>query len=229
MEIANKFNYMTATPDLGAVLKYTNNSILQKLNCIKPAIVQSFDAEDLTVNVQIAEKKIIGINKDGTNKVADYPEIKAKICYACPFITYPIKKGQECLLLFSDREIESWFITGQAQTPSYTRMHSITDAFAIFGIRSIPQMIQIMSNCLNLFYGNGNIAIKENQTDIKNDKININTTTTIKLYNDSTTLLTLLNGLIDVIEELKISGNSFNTASVQTLEGYKATFATLLE
>lgn len=171
MEIANKFNYMTATPDLGAVLKYTNNSILQKLNCIKPAIVQSFDAESLTVNVQIAEKKIIGINKDGTNKVADYPEIKAKICYACPFITYPIEQGQECLLLFSDREIESWFITGQAQTPSYTRMHSITDAFAIFGIRSIPQMIQIVSDCLNLFYKNSSLQIKENNIVINTNKI----------------------------------------------------------
>lgn len=171
MEIANKFNYMTATPDLSAVIKYTNNSILQKLNCIKPAIVQSFDAESLTVNVQIAEKKIIGINKDGTNKVADYPEIKAKICYACPFITYPIEQGQECLLLFSDREIESWFITGQAQTPSYTRMHSITDAFAIFGIRSIPQMIQIASDCLNLFYKNSNLQLKENNIVINTNKI----------------------------------------------------------
>lgn len=171
MEIANKFNYMTATPDLGAVLKYTNNSILQKLNCIKPAIVQSFDTEDLTVNVQIAEKKIIGINKDGTNKVADYPEIKAKICYASPFITYPIEQGQECLLLFSDREIESWFITGQAQTPSYTRMHSITDAFAIFGIRSIPQMIQIVSDCLNLFYKNSSLQIKENKIVINTNQI----------------------------------------------------------
>lgn len=172
MEIANKFNYMTATPDLGAVLKYTNNSILQKLNCIKPAIVQSFDAESLTVNVQIAEKKIIGINKDGTNKVADYPEIKAKICYACPFITYPIEQGQECLLLFSDREIESWFITGQAQTPSYTRMHSITDAFAIFGIRSIPQMIQIASDALNLFYKGNSLKITE--TDIQADNFKAN-------------------------------------------------------
>lgn len=171
MEIANKFNYMTATPDLGAVLKYTNNSILQKLNCIKPAIVQSFDAESLTVNVQIAEKKIIGINKDGTNKVADYPEIKAKICYACPFITYPIEQGQECLLLFSDREIESWFITGQAQTPSYTRMHSITDAFAIFGIRSIPQMITILADTLHLFYGNNSIKLSDtNGTQITNLK-----------------------------------------------------------
>lgn len=165
MEIANKFNYMTATPNLSAVLKYTNNSLLQKLNCIKPATVQSLDVENLTVNVQIAEKKIIGINKDGTNKVADYPEIKAKICYASPYITYPIEKGQECLLLFSDREIESWFITGQAQTPSYTRMHSITDAFAIFGIRSIPQMIQIASDCLNLFYGANSLKISN--TDIQ--------------------------------------------------------------
>lgn len=182
MEIANKFNYMTTTPDLGAVLKYTNNSILQKLNCIKPAIVQSFDIENLTVNVQIAEKKIIGINKDGTNKVADYPEIKAKICYASPFITCPIEQGQECIILFSDREIESWFITGQAQTPSYTRMHSITDAFAIFGIRSIPQMIQILSEALHLFYygtdlqlGVGDIISNAPSYTINaNSQININ-------------------------------------------------------
>ena len=202
MEIANKFNYITSTPNLSAVLKYTNNCLLKKLNCIKPAIVQSLDAENLTVNVQIAEKKIIGINKDGTNKVADYPEIKAKICYASPYITYPIEKGQECLLLFSDREIESWFITGQAQTPSYTRMHSITDAFAIFGIRSIPQMIQIVSDCLNLFYKTSSIQLKDGSINIKTNKITLDGTdciadNTYTITNGTT--ITTKNGIITSI------------------------------
>lgn len=172
MQTINKFNQLGSTPDLGQIIKTSGLSIASELNCMRIAIVQEFYPDDLTVQVQIAGKKTIGLNPDGSQRVREYAPIYAKICYCNPFITYPIKKGDECVLLFSDREIESWFINGDVNPEGYSRMHDLTDAVALFGIRSIPNMISILSNALHLFYGNSSIELTKNG-------VNINGTLTI--------------------------------------------------
>lgn len=172
MQTINRFNQLGSTPDLGQIIKTSGLSIASELNCMRIAIVQEFYPEDLTVQVQIAGKKTVGLNSDGSQRVREYAPIYAKICYCNPFITYPIKKGDECVLLFSDREIESWFINGDVNPEGYTRMHDLTDAVALFGIRSIPNMISILSDALHLFYGNSSIELTESG-------VNINGTLTI--------------------------------------------------
>lgn len=152
MEIPNNFNYKASVPDISNVVKFSGFDIASKLNCVRIASVEEVHYDDLTVTVRLLNKKTLGLNKDGTPNVSDYPLIRAKICYCNPFITSPINKGDECILLFSDREIESWFINGEANPLAYQRMHDITDAFAIFGIRSLPNMIQILQDALHLNY-----------------------------------------------------------------------------
>ena len=79
----------------------------------------------------------------------------------------------ECILLFNDREIETWFINGGANPEKYPRMHELTDAVAIFGIRSLPLMIQIMTDCLHLFYGNSSLQLKETEANLNGSTINL--------------------------------------------------------
>ena len=172
MQTINKFNQLGSVPDMGQIIKSSGLAMASELNCMRIGIVQEFYPQDLTVQVQIAGKRTIGLNPDGTQRVREYAPIYAKVCYCNPFITYPIKKGDECVLLFSDREIESWFINGDVNPEGYTRMHDLTDAVALFGIRSIPNMISILSNALHLFYGNSSIELTENG-------VNINGTLTI--------------------------------------------------
>lgn len=57
-------------------------------------------------------------------------------------LTFPIKEGDECLLVFSDLEIDSWLANGG--TENYTlssRRHDLSDAIAIFGLRSKPRSV----------------------------------------------------------------------------------------
>lgn len=150
MEIPNNFNYKASIPDISDVIRFGTLKTASDLNCLRIATVEEFHAEDLTVTVRLLNKRTLGQNKDGTPNVRDYALIRAKICYCNPYITNDIKQGDDCLLLFSDREIESWFINGDAQPVNYQRMHDLTDAFAIFGIRSIPKMIDIVADCLHL-------------------------------------------------------------------------------
>lgn len=182
MQTTNRFNQMAnaSMVDLNQVTKSSGLKMASELNCMRIAIVREFNPDDLTVQVQIAGKRNIGMNQDGTPRVQDYAPIYAKVCYCVPYATWEIKPGDECILLFSDREIESWFINGDINPEGYPRMHDLTDAVAIFGIRSLPNMITLLRNCLNLFYGNSSMQFKDNEIDITSALLSIagNTTQT---------------------------------------------------
>lgn len=101
-----------------------------------PAIIQSFDAEALTCDVQpaIQGKQIL---EDGTVTAVNLP-----LLLDCPVVfphaggcslTFPIKSGDECLVVFSARAIDFWWQQGGVQPPAETRMHDLSDGFVIPG------------------------------------------------------------------------------------------------
>lgn len=177
MQITSKFTQYATNADL----TQTINSAMQKnaldLNCVRIGIIQDFYPENLTAQVLISGKKFAGMNVDGSQILREYPPIYAKVCYCNPFETFPLTKGMECILLFSDREIESWFINGSNNPQAYPRMHDLTDAIAIVGIRSLPNMINILTDCLHLFYGNSSLQLKNTETDINSNTINLSANT----------------------------------------------------
>nr|DAT18297.1 MAG TPA: baseplate protein [Caudoviricetes sp.] len=175
--MTSNFTQMTNTPDLFQALKASQNNLSNSLNCVRIGIIQKFYEENLTAEVLIANKKLLGLNRDGSQILQDYPPIYAKVCYCNPFQTFPLTQGMECILLFADREIESWFINGGVNPLSYTRVHDKTDAIAIVGIRSLPNMINILTDCLHLFYGNSSLQLKNTETDINSNTINLSANT----------------------------------------------------
>lgn len=177
MEIQNKFSQLAVQSDLTTVLKNVINKVGLELNCVRVGIIESFNAEDLTAEVLITNKRTLGINKDGTQNTKEYAVITAKICYCTPYITYPIEKGEECILLFNDRELESWFISGEVQPEAYPRMHDLTDCIAIVGLRSLAKMIEIMADTLHLFYKTSDIQIKENSIVSNTSAFDVNADT----------------------------------------------------
>ena len=198
MNIQNRFNQLSGKADLTIVLKNVINKVGLELNCVRVGIIQSFNAEDLTAEVLIANKKTLGLNKDGTQNVKDYALITAKICYCCPYITYPIEQGEECILLFNDREIESWFVTGEVQPEAYQRMHDLTDCIAIVGLRSLAKMIEIAANTLDIFYKGNSIKITGKDIQADNFKAtngaSLNADTTFTSYDGKT--ITVNSGII---------------------------------
>ena len=166
MQINSRFNQLSNKPDLTQVVKSATLKNAQELNCVRIGIIKEFYPETLTAKILLANKKVVGINPDGTQQVRDYAPIIAKVCYCNPFCTFPLTEGMECVVLFSDRELERWFINGDVNPRAYERLHDLTVAIAIAGIRSLPQMIEILADCLNLFYGTSNIALSENLINI---------------------------------------------------------------
>ena len=173
MLIPNKFQSMALPADLTQTISAAGTKTAMDINCMRIGVVQEFYPENLTAQIKLVDKKLMGLNPDGSQILEEYPPIYAKVCYCNPFCTFPLTQGMECILLFNDRELETWFINGGSNIQSYPRMHDLTDAIAIVGIRSLPQMIQILTDCLHLFYGTSRLQLKESEADISSGTINL--------------------------------------------------------
>lgn len=107
-----------------------------------PGIIQSFDAAKLTCSVQPA------ISGKVTNPDGSIIEQKMPMLLDCPVVfpggggctlTFPIAAGDECLVVFSSRCIDSWWAYGGVQGQAEHRMHDLSDGFAHVGVRSQPR------------------------------------------------------------------------------------------
>lgn len=56
-------------------------------------------------------------------------------------ITFPVKKDDQCLVLFGERALDRWITEGDIQPPQDMRMHSLSDAICLVGMSSEPQAI----------------------------------------------------------------------------------------
>lgn len=109
-----------------------------KLNTACPGVIDSFDAETQTATVLPAIQ--MRTNIDNEIDYVDLPPI-LNVPVVFPFVetagfalTLPIKQGDNCLLIFSQRGLDNWHQSGGVQPPEEgvgTRHHDITDALAI--------------------------------------------------------------------------------------------------
>jgi len=163
--MSQNFINLRNEPDLMSVLiSFEQMLKYNKINCVRVAIVDEYDKDNRVAKVTIANKLVIGQNDDGSQITQNYAPIYAKVLFfgwGDIGITHPVKQGMEGILLFSDREIESWYINGNINNLSYKRAHSKTDAIFICGLLSLPNMIATLQDCLNLFYKTTLIQLSE--------------------------------------------------------------------
>lgn len=125
------------------------DDIMSNLRVALPGIIQSFDPETVTCVVQPAVK---GYESDDAGKksslslplLVDIPVIFPR--GGGVTLTFPVKAGDECLLMFADRCIDFWWQNGGVQEPVDGRMHDLSDAFAIVGPQSQSQKISGISS-----------------------------------------------------------------------------------
>jgi len=157
-------------PDLSTVLNDLKLDILKSINCVQVGIVQSFDSADQTASVRLVIKKVLSINKDGTRVLQERPvllKVPAIILSGGQAgLTFPITTGDECVVLFNDREIDNWFISGDVRAPSTVRTHDLSDGIALVGLRSIANSLsEYLTDGVRLFFGT------KARIDVKDDLI----------------------------------------------------------
>lgn len=123
--------------------------IMKNVNCARPGVIDSYDPVKQTVIVQVAQLKVTSILPDGTRILDSFAPL-AQLPVIFPggggfTLTFPIAKGDECLVLFNDRDLSAWKTTGAGQAPASPRLHDLTDGFALVGIRSFPRALSAPS------------------------------------------------------------------------------------
>lgn len=108
-----------------------------------PAIVTSFDEEKQTISCIPAIRELI--NTNGKAEFKNLPELKdvpINIPRAGGWsITFPIKEGDECQVIFQDLCIDGWWFRGGIQNWNDLRRHDLSDAIAIFSPYSQPNVL----------------------------------------------------------------------------------------
>ena len=123
-------------------------AIMSAMRVSIPGIIQSFDPDAVTAVVQPAIK---GAEQDESGAevsvnlplLVDVPVVFPR-GGGCT-LTFPVKEGDECLVIFADRCIDFWWQSGGIQEPVDGRMHDLSDAFCIVGPQSQAKKISDIS------------------------------------------------------------------------------------
>ena len=123
-------------------------AIMSAMRVSIPGIIQSFDTDAVTAVVQPAIK---GSEQDESGAevsvnlplLVDVPVVFPR-GGGCT-LTFPVKEGDECLVIFADRCIDFWWQSGGVQEPVDGRMHDLSDAFCIVGPQSQAKKISGIS------------------------------------------------------------------------------------
>lgn len=112
---------------------------LKDVHTCCPGIIRSFNAATQTAVVQPAIKRIWV--DDGPLDLPQCLDVPVQFPRGGGFVlTFPVAPGDECLLVFSERAIDNWFTNGDTQEPSEYRLHDLSDAFAVLGFSSAPNV-----------------------------------------------------------------------------------------
>lgn len=161
------------------------SGIKSDLRVAMPGIIQSFNSEEQTVTVQPALRENV-IQSDYSKEWTQLPlllDVPIVIPRAGDFVlTMVPKQGDECLIIFGDMCYDAWWSYGGIQNQIEARRHDLSDAMAILGVYSQPNIISNYSTTsaqLRSIEGNTIIDIKDSAISIKSPSITITGATTI--------------------------------------------------
>jgi len=138
------YTFPKLTPDLPTLLDMKLRDMLASLNCNKVGTIESFDTTKQTATVKINIKLQVGSTVKDFPLLADVPVFV--LGGGDRVFTFPVRKGDTCLVLFSDRDIDNWFTTGGAELPSSPRLHDLSDGMALVGFRSLANPVDSYSS-----------------------------------------------------------------------------------
>jgi hypothetical protein len=120
-------------------------NIIKKVNfnlrCCIPGVIQQYDPKTNTASIQPAIREEI-VNEDNTVQYMNLPIlVNVPIIFpSCSIgsIKMLLKRGDECLVLFSDLSIDNFWKYANVQNPIEVRRHDLSDGIAIPCVLSQP-------------------------------------------------------------------------------------------
>ncbi len=173
-------NQRSADFTLDDLMTATQREVLLQLNCHAIATIQSFDPDDITAQATINYSQTY-YKSDNNGEWISY-QVPYPILLDCPVVimsggggslTFPIAKGDECIVLFNDRDIDNWVAGASSGSPVASgRLHSMADGMILVGFPDIESYD--MERALLAFNGAMVGVGKDNKVKIANQLYTLN-------------------------------------------------------
>lgn len=146
-----------------------------------PGVIELFDPTTQTAKIRIPLKRHIRNTDTSAETEDDWPILPAVpvwMPHAGGFhVTLPVAPGDECLVLFLERDVSRWYENSQEEAPETRRTHDISDGVALVGLNSKPQRIGSY-NASDLVIGNDadtqSVILRENgDIEVENTKLGL--------------------------------------------------------
>lgn len=131
-----------------AVVVQAIENAFKDLHTTMPGTIQSFDPATQIASVQLGIKRVFKKEDEEGNEQKRYEALPKLINVPVIFprgggftLTFPVKKGDECIVIFNERSIDNWNKNGGVQNPGAWRMHDLSDAVCMVGLSSQPNKI----------------------------------------------------------------------------------------
>lgn len=222
-------------PELSDVLTFFRGDLLASLNCIKIGKIVKFDGAKKTASVQVLFKQLLPDNSG----------VSCPVILDCPVFTlqggggsiqFPIEAGDQCLVLFSDSRLDEWLQSGKEAIPGDGRSHDFSDGIVLVGMNALNSNLPIYpTDKVALNYKGVSFNLSASGASFLGTggaEIDL-AAGIVTIKNMTTTLLTLMNSFITLLEAAQVQGPGasiypFTAAFIALLEAYKLQFATLL-
>ncbi len=218
---------------LASNIKQGVENRLKDLHTSMPGIVESFNAATQTASIQPAIKRVFKTG-DGEIELLTATELPILINVPVQFprgggfsLTFPVAKGDECLLVFCERAIADWYTFGGVKAPTARRFHSLSDATAFVGLSSfVKRQLSYDDTNVQLKKDTGTVAI----TLLANGTIEVDANTKVTVTAPSIALVgnTAVTGTLDVSGVVTApTGNITTVTSTTVSSGTVAASANL--
>lgn len=195
-------------PDLKQIVDERIGLKNERLNTFIPARIVSYDNKKQTVTVRPV---MYESDKDGVSrKFADIASVPVVFPSAGGgSLTFPIKAGDDCVVLFSQRDFSGWWVTNKVPSQSPTqRYHDYNDAIAIVGLTSKNNSLEASTENVELTFEDSSgsmlskITMKPDGVLVLENKDNAKITLTqdkFRIENDQEELLAILSEVIGLL------------------------------
>jgi hypothetical protein len=145
---------------LSEVIESALSGFSASLHTALPGRIEFYDSTKKKVNVQPLVKVKLGTVYKELPVIPDVPVIFAGTTRCV--IQYELKRGDGCLLVFSESSLDGWLNTiGNSAEPEDLRRHSLSDAICIPGLFSFGSPGKVGNNeGLEILYENAALIAK---------------------------------------------------------------------
>lgn len=204
-DVSQFLNTLILDPEFSDYMDVFKKYLKIEFNCHAIAVVQDFYPTYQFADVSLVYTKTEYDVKDGVQvaKYVNYPivtTVPVIVLGGGPaYMSFPITRGDHCLILFNDRDIDSWFEGSTSSPPNSARLHSFADAIAIVGLRNKPNALAAYDVNRAVFaYGSTMVRVGASKVGILNANTTLNTVLqnlSTQLENLTTELTTLANNI----------------------------------